>query len=186
MSYEEVLLETEEKMDKAVQVFVDELKGIRTGRATPGLIENVRVEYYGAPTPLKQLSNISVPEPQLIVIKPFDATSIKNIEKAILKSDLGMTPSVDGKLLRLKVPALSEERRKQLANQVKDMGEKAKIAIRNIRREQNKNSDQLEKDSVISEDDCKSLKEEIQDQTKNHESKVNELFEAKKKEIMEI
>ena len=186
MSYDEILLEAEEKMDKAVKVFSEELKGIRTGRATPGLVENIRVEYYGAPTPLKQIANISVPEAQLIVIKPFDTSSLKNIEKGILKSELGMTPSGDGRLLRLKVPALSEERRKQLANQVKDLGEKAKVSIRNVRREENRQADQLQKDSVISEDDCKNLKDEIQEHTKSFEQKVTELFEMKKKEIMEI
>jgi ribosome recycling factor len=186
MTYEEILLTTEEKMEKATDVFLDELKGIRTGRATTGLVENVRVEYYGTPTPLKQIANISIPEPQMLVVKPFDTSSLKSIEKAILKSDLGFTPSIDGRLLRIKVPPLSEERRKQLANQVKDMGEKAKIAIRNIRREENKQADILEKDSQLSEDDCKNLKEAIQELTKKYEQRVSELYETKKDEIMEI
>lgn len=186
MSYEEVLLEAEEKMEKAQSVFSDELRGIRSGRATPGLVDGIRVEYYGSPTPLKQLANISIPEPRLLVIKPFDASCIKNVEKAILKSELGITPSSDGKLLRLSVPPLSEERRKQLANQVRDLSEKAKISIRNIRREANKKADQLEKDSVISEDDSKSLKEEIQKLTKDSEEAVSKKYEEKKKEIMEI
>ncbi|WP_372366909.1 ribosome recycling factor [Candidatus Uabimicrobium sp. HlEnr_7] len=185
MSYEEITLETEEKMEKATSVFSDELKGIRTGRATPGLIENIRVEYYGSPTPLKQISSISVPEPRMLVVKPFDVSVMKNIEKALLKSDLGMTPNSDGKILRLQVPALSEERRKQIVNQVKELAEKAKISIRNIRRDSNKQADQLEKSSEISEDDCKALKEEVQDFTKKFEDKVNEYFDKKQKEILE-
>ncbi|BBM85534.1 ribosome recycling factor [Candidatus Uabimicrobium amorphum] len=185
MSYEEILLETEEKMEKAATVFSDELKGIRTGRATPGLIENIRADYYGSPTPLKQMASISVPEPRMLVVKPFDVSVIKSIEKAILKSDLGMTPNSDGKILRLQVPALSEERRKQIVNQVKDLAEKAKISIRNIRRDSNRQADQLEKKSEISEDDCKSLKDEIQELTKKFEDKVNEYFDKKQKEILE-
>lgn len=185
MSYEEITLETEEKMEKATSVFSDELKGIRTGRATPGLIENIRVEYYGSPTPLKQISSISVPESRMLVVKPFDVSVMKNIEKALLKSDLGMTPNSDGKILRLQVPALSEERRKQIVNQVKELAEKAKISIRNIRRDSNKQADQLEKSSEISEDDCKALKEEVQDFTKKFEEKVSEYFDKKQKEILE-
>ena len=185
MSYEEILLETEEKMEKASNVFSDELKGIRTGRATPGLIENIRADYYGSPTPLKQMASISVPEPRMLVVKPFDVSVIKSIEKAILKSDLGMTPNSDGKILRLQVPALSEERRKQIVNQVKDLAEKAKISIRNVRRDSNRQADQLEKSSEISEDDCKSLKDEIQELTKKFEDKVNESFDKKQKEILE-
>lgn len=185
MSYEEILLETEEKMEKASNVFSDELKGIRTGRATPGLIENIRADYYGSPTPLKQMASISVPEPRMLVVKPFDVSVMKSIEKAILKSDLGMTPNSDGKILRLQVPALSEERRKQIVNQVKDLAEKAKISIRNVRRDSNRQADQLEKSSEISEDDCKSLKDEIQELTKKFEEKVNDSFDKKQKEILE-
>ena len=114
MSVQEVLKETEDKMKKALEIFSDELKGIRSGRATPGLVENIRAEYYGSPTPLKQIANISAPEARLLVIRPFDASCIKNIEKAILKSEIGVTPAVDGKILRLSIPSLSEERRNQL------------------------------------------------------------------------
>lgn len=185
MSYEEILLETEEKMEKATAIFSDELKGIRTGRATPGLVENIRVDYYGSPTPLKQISSISVPEARMLVVKPFDVSCIKDIEKAILKSDLGMTPNSDGKILRLKVPALSEERRKQIVSQIKDLAEKAKVSIRNVRRDGNRQADQLEKSSEISEDDCKKLKDEVQNLTKKYEEKVNDLFEKKQKDILE-
>jgi ribosome recycling factor len=186
MSVDEILHETKEKMEKAVSVFSEELKGIRTGRATPGLIESIRVEYYGSPTPLKQIANISVPEPRLLVVKPFDQTSIKNIEKAILKSDLGLTPNSDGRMLRLTVPPLSEERRHQIVNQVKELGEKAKVSVRNIRRDGNRKADQLEKDATISEDDCKSLKDKIQDFTKSYEEKIGAKYEEKRKEILEI
>lgn len=185
MSYEEILLDTEEKMEKATVIFSEELKGIRTGRATPGLVDSIRVDYYGSPTPLKQISSVSVPEARMIIVKPFDVSCIKDIEKAILKSDLGMTPNSDGKLLRLKVPALSEERRKQIVSQIKDLAEKGKVSIRNIRRDGNRQGEQLEKKSEISEDDCKNLKEQIQDVTKKSEEKINNLFEKKQKEILE-
>lgn len=186
MTSEEVLQETEQKMGKTVEVFGNDLKGIRTGRATAGLVENIRVEYYGAPTPLKQIANISIPEPRLIVIKPFDNTSLKNIEKAILKSELGITPSSDGRMLRLNVPPLSEERRQQLAGQVKELSEKSKVTIRNVRRDAIKKADQMEKDSALGEDDCEKLKDEIQKLTKTYEEKIVSKYEEKKKEILEI
>lgn len=186
MTYEEVMLETKDRMEKAFGVFSNELKGIRSGRATPALIENVRVDYYGSLTPLKQIANISVPEPRLLVVKPFDVNCLKSIEKALLKSEIGVTPATDGKILRLTIPPLSEERRHQLVNQVKELGEKAKVAIRNVRRDSNRKAEQLEKDSVISEDMSKKLQDEIQKVTKSHEEKVNEKFEEKRKEILEI
>ena len=185
-SFEDVALETEEKMEKALEILKNELRGIRSGRATSGLVDNIRVDYYGSPTPLKQIANISVPEPRLLVIKPFDSSSLKSIEKAVLKSEIGITPNSDGKLLRLSVPPLSEERRQQLVNQVKDLGEKAKISIRNIRRESNRSADQLEKDSILSEDECRSLKDDVQKLTKDYEDKVSNTYEDKRKEIMEI
>lgn len=185
MTYKEVLSEVEEKMDKALQVFSGEVRGIRTGRATPALIENIRVEYYGSPTPLNQIATISAPEARLLVVKPFEASIAKNIEKAILKSDLGLSPNLDGKVLRLSVPALSEERRHQLAKQVKDLGEKAKIAIRNIRREGNKRAEELEKNSTLSEDESHTLKDDIQKQTGEFEKKIDKMYEDKKTEILE-
>lgn len=182
----EMLVEVEEKMEKAVEVYATEVRGIRTGRATPGLVENVRVDYYGSPTPLKQIASISVPEPRLIVIKAFDPASVKSIEKAILKSDLGLTPAVDGRLVRLPIPPLSEERRQQLADQVKELGEKAKVSVRNIRRDGNRQADQLEKDSGLGEDAVEDLKKEIQDLTKKYEDKIDGINKDKKKEILEI
>jgi len=186
MTYDEILEETEEKMSKSVESFGNELRGIRTGRATPGLVENIRAEYYGTLTPLKTIANISIPEPRQIVIRPFDNSILKAIEKAILKSELGVTPASDGKILRLNVPPLSEERRQQLASQVKDLSEKAKVAIRNIRRDSIRKADQLEKDSAISEDENEELKEEIQKFTKNYEEKIVSKYEEKRKEILEM
>ncbi|MHC5036299.1 MAG: ribosome recycling factor [Planctomycetota bacterium] len=186
MDYDEILLDCEERMEKAVEVMSKEMKGIRGGRATPGLVEGVRVEYYGSPTPLKQLATISVPDPRLLVIKPFDPTSLKEIEKAIQKADVGLTPNNDGKLLRISIPPLSEERRKQLATLSRDKGEEAKIAIRNVRRDANRHADQAEKEKTLSEDQAFSLKEEIQNLTKEYENKVAEALEKKEKDIMEI
>lgn len=186
VSTDAVLKDIEEKMDKAVQALSSDIKGIRTGRATPALVENVRVEYYGSPTPLKQVANISVPEPRLLVIKPFDTSVLKNIEKALLKSELGLTPATDGRLLRLAVPPLSEERRQQLVHQVKDIAEKAKVTVRNVRRDGNKRADQLKKDSLVGEDDMDKLKVKIQDLTKLYEGKIETINDEKSKEITEI
>jgi ribosome recycling factor len=184
MDRDEIVLDTEERMDKAVGVFQGQLQGLRTGRANPGLVDSVRVEYYGSMTPIKQLASVSVPEPQQIVIKPFDAGIIGNIVKAIQTSDVGLTPNSDGRLIRLNVPPLTTERRKQLTSRVKELAEEARVAIRNVRRDSNKHADQLHKDKLITEDDLAGLKEEIQDFTKKFEGKVNDLAAAKEKEVM--
>jgi ribosome recycling factor len=186
MPYDDIVLEAEDKMEKAVEVLVGEFKGVRTGRASPGLVEGVRVEYYGAPTPLKGLASITVPEPRLIMIKPFDASAIGEIEKAIQKSDLGINPQTDGKIIRLVIPPLSEERRKQMAKLVKEIGEKAKVALRNIRRDANAVADQEEKDKKISEDDKKRTREEIDRLIKQYEAKAQDLVDRKTKEVMEV
>ena len=178
-----LLLETEEKMDKALEVLKDKLRGMRTGRASPSLIENISVEYYGTQSPLKNIANISAPEPDLLVIKPFDPSSIGTIEKAIQKSDVGIHPQTDGKVLRLKIPPLSQERRKQLVARAKEVAEEARIAIRNIRRDANKHADGLEEDGGLSEDDIKRIKDDIQTLTKTHEDKVEEAFKAKSSEL---
>ncbi len=184
--YDEILLETEERMEKAVEHLGTEYRGIRSGRATPGLVENIRVEYYGSMQPLKATASIAIPEPRLVVIKPFDPSSLKSIEKAIQTSDLGIPPQSDGKLIRLEIPPLSEERRKQLANLVKEKAEDARVAIRNIRRDGNRRADQAEKDKQLSEDRRDDLKEEIQDLTKRYEEKVDDLLKRKTEEILEI
>jgi len=184
MDQDEILLDAEERMDKALEVLQKQLQGIRTGRATPGLVDSVRVDYYGSPTPLKQLASISCPEPQQIVIRPFDATALSAIAKAIQASDVGLAPNSDGRLIRLNVPPLSTERRKQLVSRVKEFAEESRISIRNIRRDANKHADQSEKDKVFSEDDCKSCKEQTQELTKKYEAKVNTLSGSKENEIM--
>src|SRR5438105_3566238 len=138
MSSDEILFDAEERMEKAVSVFKDELRGLRTGRATPALVDSLRIEYYGSPTPLKTLAQISTPDPQQIVIRPFDQNSLKDIEKAIRSSDLGLSPNNDGKMIRLTVPPMSGEQRQKMVARIKKSAEDAKVAIRNIRRDANK------------------------------------------------
>src|SRR5947208_9694677 len=169
MTSDEILLDGEERMEKAVNVLRDELRGLRTGRATPALVDTLRVEYYGSPTPLKQLAQISTPDPQSIVIKPFDPSVLKDIEKAIRSSDLGMAPNNDGKMIRLIVPSMSGEQRKKLGAVVKKSAEEAKVACRNIRRDGNKHFDQAEKDKEMTEDDRDAGKEEVQTLLKKYE-----------------
>ena len=186
MDYDEVLLDAEERMEKALEVLHGELRSMRTGRAHPGLVDTIRVDYYGSPTPLKQLSNITAPEPDLLVVKPFDPGSVGDIEKGILKSDIGISPQNDGKVIRLKIPPLSEERRKQLVSRAKELGEESRVALRNIRRDANKHGDQLQKDGTLSEDDAHRLKDEIQTLTKKMETSVETNLQRKTKELMEI
>jgi ribosome recycling factor len=185
MTGDEILFDAEERMEKAVHVFRDELRGLRTGRATPALVDSIRVEYYGQPTPLKQLAQISTPDPQQILIRPFDPSVLKEIEKAIRSSDLGMAPNNDGKMIRLIVPPMSGEQRQKMVTRIKKSGEEAKVAIRNIRRDANKQLDQAEKAKEMTEDERDKGKEEIQDLTKKFEDRVAELAEKKAKEVME-
>lgn len=186
MPYEDIVLEAEDKMEKAVAVLGDELRGVRTGRASAGLVDQIKVDYYGALTPLKSLASITVPEPRLIMVKPFDPGAIDGIVKAIQKSDVGLTPQSDGKIIRLAVPPLSEERRKQMSKMVKEFGEKAKVSIRNIRREANAAADAEEKDRAMSEDDAKRTQDEIDRLTKDYEAKVQDVVDKKTKEVMEV
>jgi len=185
MTTDEILMDVEERMEKAVSVFRDELRGLRTGRATPALVDNLRVEYYGSPTPLKQLAQISTPDPQSIVIKAFDPGTLKDIEKAIRSSDLGMAPNNDGKIIRLIVPAMSGEQRKKLVAVVKKSAEAAKVSCRNIRRDGNKHFEQAEKDKEMTEDERDQGKEKVQNLLKQHEDKIEEMEGKKTKEIME-
>jgi ribosome recycling factor len=185
MTSDDILLDTEERMEKAVNVFRDELRGLRTGRATPALVDSLRVEYYGSPTPLKQLAQINTPDPQQIVIRPFDQSVLKDIEKAIRSSDLGMSPSNDGKMIRLQVPPMSGEQRKKMAARIKKSAEDAKVACRNIRRDGNKHFDQSEKAKEMTEDDRDKGKEEVQSMLKKYEEKIAEMAEKKETEIME-
>ncbi len=186
MSYDDIVLEAEDKMQKALDVLGNDFKAVRTGRATPGLVDGVKVDYYGAPTPLKSLAAVTVPEPRMIMIKPFDAGALDEIVKAIQKADLGLNPQSDGKIVRLAIPPLSEERRKQMAKLVKENGEKQKLAIRNIRRDANTQAEQEEKDRKLTEDEKKSTKEEIDRLTKEYEGKVQEAVDKKTKEVMEV
>jgi ribosome recycling factor len=185
MSADEILLDAEERMEKAVDVLKNSLNGIRTGRANPGLVDTLRVEVYGSPTPIKQLASVGAPEPTQIVIRPFDPGTLKEIERAIQASDLGFTPMNDGRVIRLNIPPLSTEVRKKLVGRIKELSEEAKVAIRNVRRDGNKLADQQQKDKILTEDDRDSVKEEIQELTKQYESKVDTLSEAKKTAVME-
>jgi ribosome recycling factor len=186
MPYDDIYLEASERMDKAVQHLKDQFRTIRSARATPGLVENVRVDYYGTQTPLRQIAAIGVPDPQLIVIKPYDPNSAEAVHRAILASDLGLTPSLDGKLIRITVPPLSEERRKQIVGQLHHIAEEAKIAVRNIRRDANKQAEQEKKDGSIPEDDLFRLKDDIQELTTDHEAAADEALKQKADEIMEV
>jgi ribosome recycling factor len=185
MDRDEILLDAEERMEKAVSVFQEQLQGIRTGRATPGLVDSIRVEYYGSPTPLKQVASISVPEPQQIVIRPFDAGIVSDIVKAIQSSDAGLAPNSDGRLIRLNVPPLSTERRREMATRISKFAEEARVSIRNIRRDANKHAEKSEKDKLLTEDEHSALKDEIQELTKRFETKVNELASARERDIMD-
>jgi ribosome recycling factor len=184
MDQDEILLDAEERMEKAVSILQGQLQGLRTGRATAGLVDSIRVDYYGSPTPLKQIANISIPEPQQILIRPFDASSLTNIAKAIQSSDTGLSPNSDGRVIRLNVPALSTERRRQLSSRVKELAEEARVSIRNVRRDANKHADQGQKDKALTEDECDQTKEQVQDLTKKFEGKVNDMAAAKEKEVM--
>jgi len=183
---DDVLLDAEERMEKCVEHLKGEYRGIKSGRATPGLVEGIRVDYYGSPTPLKQLANIGAPEPNLLVIKPFDPSVLGDVEKAILKSDLGITPNNDGKIIRLPIPSLSEEQRKKYVKMAKDKAEAQRVAIRNVRRDANKAADGLKKDGDLPEDDADRLKGEIDDLTKKYTGEIDKLLESKTNELMEI
>lgn len=183
-----ILLEAEDAMSKALDYLKKEFKGLRTGRASPALVEYIKVDYYGSATDLKSLAGISVPEPTQLLIKPFDAGSLSEIKKAIESSGLGLTPVVEAKQIRLNIPALSKDRRQQLASQAKKLGEEQKVAMRNARRDANKHADTLAKQDGThhSEDDIKQLKDEIQELLKKHETEVDQAIEAKTTEIMEV
>jgi ribosome recycling factor len=185
MTSDEILFDAEERMEKAVTVLKDELRGLRTGRATPALVDSIRVEAYGSPTPLKQLAQINTPDPQSIVIRPYDQSILKDIEKAIRSSDLGMSPNNDGKMIRLQVPPMSGEQRQKMVTRVKKAAEEAKVACRNIRRDSNKHFDVAEKNKEMTEDDRDKGKEEVQDLLKKFEDAIAQMADKKSKEIPE-
>lgn len=178
--------EFESKMKKTISVLKDDLNAIRAGRANPSLLDRITVEYYGSVMPLKQIANVSSPEPRLLLVQPYDATGIKDIEKAIMLSDIGINPSNDGKVIRLSVPMLTEERRRDLSKLVKKTGETSKIAIRNERRAANEVLKKMQKNSEITEDDFKKAEQTVEDMTKEYTEQVDKLISRKEKEIMEV
>lgn len=181
-----MLEQYEEKMDKSLDSLLNEFASIRAGRANPHLLDKIRVDYYGQPTPLQQVANISVPEARTLMIQPWESSLIKEIEKAILCSDLGITPNNDGKSVRLNFPELTEDRRKEMAKDVKKKGENAKVAIRNVRRDANDAFKKQNKASEISEDELKDLEEKVQKLTDKYIDKVDKAVEEKTKEILTV
>ena len=182
----ETVKDAENRMKGAIQSLEEDLAGIRTGRANPGLIEKLPVEYYGAPTPLMQLASISVPDPRTLLVKPFDPTTLKAIERGIVVSNLGLTPNNDGKTIRLNLPPLNEERRRELVKVVSHRLEEGKVATRNIRRDIIKELREFEKEKLISEDDLKKAEEELQKLTDHIVSEIEMIGQKKEKEIMEV
>lgn len=187
MPADEIVMECEEQMEKAAQYLNQELRTVRTGRASPGLVEHLKVEVqsYGSTMELRELGTISVPEGNTLMVKPFDPGTLKDIERALQTSDLGITPMSDGKVIRLPVPPLSGERRKQLTTQIRKLGEAQKVAVRNVRRDANRKVDGEEKEKKLTEDDAKGSKEEIQNLTKKYEEKIDSMVSGKVKEIEE-
>jgi len=185
MSAESILADSKDKMQKGVDFFCENLKGLRAGRVTPALVDSVRVDAYGSPMPLNQLATISMPEPRQLLVKPFDPSMCTAIEKGILKSDLGITPATDGKVVRLNVPMMSQEQRDKMASRVKDLAEQARVTVRNIRRDENKLADAASKSHELSEDQARDLKDDIQKLTKEMESEIDKLTEARIHEIQE-
>lgn len=183
---ETIILLGEEKMEKTLEALKKEFTNIRTGRANPQILNGLTVDYYGVPTPINQMSSISVPEAQLLQIKPYDKGTLKDIEKAILSSSLGLTPLNDGAVIRINFPALTEQRRRELAKQVKSTSENAKVAIRNIRRDVNDQLKKLEKDNQISEDELKGYNDDVQKMTDSWIEKIDQAAKEKEKLIMEI
>ena len=186
MPIDKLLREMNARMDKTAQVFKDELAMIRTGKASPALVENITADYYGTPTRLREMAKIATPEPRLIVIQPWDPSVVGNIVKAINQSSLGITPINDGKLVRLPIPELDEERRQDLVRTVRKMAEEARVAVRNIRREQNDELKRLQKEGQITEDDLHREEKSVQEATDNHIKKMDELLAHKEEEIMEV
>ena len=185
MSVEDILFDAEERMEKALAKLKQDLTGIRTGRANPGMVDSLRVEAYGSPVPIKQIAGVSAPEPQQLVIRPYDPSTIKDIEKGIIASDLGLAPQSDGKVIRLNIPPLSGEVRRKMVARTKELAEETKVAIRNIRRDANKAAETEQKDKTITEDDLKTAKDEVQNLTKKFEDRANDLAKAKESEVME-
>lgn len=186
MSVSTVINETKPKMEAVVEDFKRKLGNVRTGRATVGLLDSVMVDYYGTPTPLNQMASVAVPEPQLLTVQPWDMSQVNSVEKAIIAANLGMNPSNDGKIIRLPVPPLNEERRKQLAKQVHEIAEEHRIAVRNIRHSANDTLKKMLKDKVVSEDDERSGLDEVQKLTNSYVAKIDDLAKHKEQDIMSV
>jgi ribosome recycling factor len=190
LSYQTYLDDARERMDKTIEHFHDEIRGFRTGRASTGLVDNIRVDFYGNKTPLSQMANITVPEARCLLVKPFDPSTMKDIERAIMAADLGLNPAMEGNALRVTVPHLSEDQRKKMVARLKSLAEDTKVAIRNVRRDVLKDVEHAQKDKTgdvaVTEDDVKSAKSDVQDILKEHESKVDEALTSKSTEIMEV
>jgi ribosome recycling factor len=186
MTVKEILSNHEDKMKKALDILRKEYGSLRAGRATPALLDKITVDYYGTPTPLNQVANISIPEPRMIVLQPWEKNMINAIDKAIQKSDLGLTPNSDGTVIRLTIPQLTKERRTELVKVVHKKAEESRVAIRNLRRDANDAAKKLEKDKVISEDETKKAQDDIQKMTDKYIKEIDAVMSVKEKEIMEV
>jgi len=183
---DDVLLDAEERMDSAVQFLAGELSRLRTGKASPALVENVQVSYYGTQTRLRELANITTPEPRLIVVHPYDPSSVKEIEKAIMAANLGLTPVADGKIIRIPIPELSEERRQELVKVARRVAEDQRVAVRNVRRDANERIRAMQKEGKITEDDRDRALEEVQKLTDEHVRRIDQMAQEKEREIMDV
>ena len=183
---EDFVSDANQRMNKSVEATHEHFNSVRTGRAAPALLDRITVDYYGTPTPLKNMATISAPEPRLLSIQPFDPSSLKAVEKAIMESDLGLTPSNDGKLIRLPIPQLTEERRKELVKLVRSLAEEGRVAVRNVRRDAIKHLEVLVKDGDVGDDDERAAEARVQKVTDDHVAKIDELLKRKEAEIMEV
>ncbi len=183
---EDFIRDATQRMDKSVEATHDHFNSVRTGRAAPALLDRITIDYYGTPTPLKNLATINAPEPRLLTIQPFDPSSIKQIEKTIQESDLGLTPSNDGKLIRLPIPQLTEERRKELVKVVRSMAEEGRVAVRNVRRDVMRHLEELVKNGDAGDDEERAAEGRVQKLTDEHTSKIDDLLKRKEAEIMEV
>jgi ribosome recycling factor len=183
---ENFLGDATQRMDKSVEATHEHFNSVRTGRASSALLDRIQIDYYGTPTPLKNLATISTPEPRMLTIQPFDPSAVKQIEKAVLESDLGLTPSSDGKLVRLPIPQLTEERRKELVKLVRQMAEEGRVAVRNVRRDAIKHLEELVKKGEVGDDDERAAETRVQKLTDEHVGKIDDLLKRKESEIMEV
>jgi len=184
MPADDILLDVEERMDKAISILKNQLGGIRTGRANPGLVDSLKVDVYGSQTPMKQLASVGAPEATQIVVRPYDPSTIKDIEKAIISSGLGFTPQNDGRIIRINIPPLTTDTRRKMVSRIKELTEEAKVSIRNVRRDGNKAAEQEEKDKLLTEDALDKLKEQVQELTKQYENTAGNMASTRESEVM--